>query len=647
MNGAKRSPRYDEKQTNLALENDTSMMSLALHQNGTSVSESIQRGRAALAEAEGHIRMFEEYLQSSAANLDNSSYDEIRCDVNTNNSQEEDLSQTCNYALSEHLLDSVSDNMSFELPPNVETDKSVRIIDQLMRDGEERMKRDEVIASARRNGNGVQRYCHESLYQSREKKVPRPKSKGQFDPNNLLATRRAVVKASKLSQAASGAEIDCFEVTNFKARPLPNGALVKNDPYALTKCARAKLNQIKDHHRRISPLGRDPNTSIEGSTRMDASVLLGDNYPASPSPSENPGQTFDWKVADSPRQPNKRKKVSLRKHIYKAATEVVAQTVDEFDDLNAADSNSEEQGLIDLHQQIAKLQAELKIKRLHCLETAEIFEREGQCASPLDLGIPIIGNNDCNEEENGDSKNTSNIEEERDYSYKVKNYHRKQSLYDRQKLWLKRKEEKRRDAIEREEKHKVKDVTGKPDLAPAKKSWSKAKEEHDKLVEIAKKREQIIQSEKEDKYKEQYLKKMREAEGIQNLAKEKSKAMKKGIDRDLQAEYIDKLSRPIHRVQVERTGKNRDHDGEEKEKQKTTGKTQEISQGREKKAKTTSFADMDDKEFAKIVKKIQSEARKSERKVFEGIQTGGGKYGDNTLHETSGVVKTSPYKRGR
>jgi hypothetical protein len=193
----------------------------------------------------------------------------------------------------------------------------------------------------------------------------------------------------------------------------------------------------------------------------------------------------------------------------------------------------------------------------------------------------------------------------------------------RQKAWLDKVERKKRESKEREEYDKVKSVTGKPNLNRAKASWPKAKEEHDGLVETAREKEAILQRDKVERKRQQHAEQIKEAEAMQTFSEEYAKSTKKGIDRQMQAEYADKLSQPTHRAKVDHSPTNLPNNANvalsHNDQAKVVRDSRKLKRQEEvvepDQKITVSFADMDDNEFAKMIKTIQARAKRETRKT--------------------------------
>jgi hypothetical protein len=385
----------------------------------TSVDESIQRGKAAVAEAESHIQMFEEYLRSSIQSKD--AFERSIASTNSgtammhspDNSNNLDTCVEINSVMGDDYIldDPIISRLSLPPSPVLEdcTDK-ISMIDALIKSGEKRMKRDEVISSARVQGGiklGASSYSPKSmsmnmnmnmnmstnmnmntainmgtskshnankLVQPKSKPTHKRKLKLKFDPNNLLAARRAMVKEARAADKKDSSQ-EKQSMTSFKARSLPGGVQAKHNLHALTKAAIGKMN-TNPLKSQVSRSGFHANDEH----KLDASVVL-ENDPISSASTRKS------------RSPKRRKKSKVRKDIYAATTNWVAQDFQSNVDEEGASSNSEEdcdQDLIGLHQQVARLKAELDFKRKQCSESIEALEEETQCKNISDVGIPEL-----------------------------------------------------------------------------------------------------------------------------------------------------------------------------------------------------------------------------------------------------------------
>ena len=144
---------------------------------------------------------------------------------------------------------------------------------------------------------------------------------------------------------------------------------------------------------------------------------------------------------------------------------------------------------------------------------------------------------------------------------------------------------------------------------------------HDGLVNEMKTKESSRKTEKEAKERLLRERQVAEIEQLKSLSREKNRARKSGIDKRMQAEYVDKLMRagtklkskckvlPEERLnKPEPTIEQQHEEGSEDKKD---------LKGNRSGSKDLSFADMDDKEFEKMIRKLKAKASKGKRTVFD------------------------------
>lgn len=594
-----------------------------------SVSKSILRGRAALEEAEKHIKLFEDYMKQSSK--ETKLYEE----------QENNGSSLHKHPLS---LDNVNDYFSFsELNVTTNADHNsdnykieIDLIREMMREGQERQKRDHNIDLAHVGKDPIVSNRSNIEEVSRDKNDVKLKRKRAFDPKNLSVARRAIVKAAVVAEDIATKEVEQYKKSQFKARPLPGGAFVRNDPYALTKAALGKVSRMNGPDKINDSL-----IPIQ-TTRKDASELLNRTIQSSYERHERPSSSMCHLIE---KQENTRREMK-RKSVYKEISEKLGFTHSK--DLNEAhsevSSQQQQEDLATLHHQISRLQAELNLKRIDCIKTIEKIDNQDGDLSIFNEGSRSSKINMKSDYTLFDSLKVKRDEDTWTDDEKIKspkifvNNHKPKSpksistrnietvksslsLYDRHNLWLQRIEIKRKEAKEREENELIKDVTGKPNLHGAQESWIKAKQQHDGLVNEMKSKASSRKTEKEAKERLLRERQIAEIEQLKLLSKQKNKARKNGIDKKKQAEYVDKLTRASAKSKFEFKAP-----PEERLKQ-SEPKIDKLEIGNEANKKDLkgnrysnrdlSFADMDDKEFEKMIRKLKAKASKGKRTVFE------------------------------
>ncbi len=147
---------------------------------------------------------------------------------------------------------------------------------------------------------------------------------------------------------------------------------------------------------------------------------------------------------------------------------------------------------------------------------------------------------------------------------------------------------------------------------------------------------------------------VREVEKIQALAKEKLKVVKSGIDRRSQNEYADKLSRPQNRLRMDPLPQGYSVGSKSKSIGQSLNAT-EMKQVAKKEngedsvlvdtnESSVSFADMNDKDFAKMIKKIEVLAKKEIKKKvkLQDVPEGtAGTNGKESSHNAGGTTNKS------
>ena len=99
-----------------------------------------------------------------------------------------------------------------------------------------------------------------------------------FDPTLLEGSKRAAAKATKRAREEACAEAKARQLRTFKARPLPLGRPIKNDIYALTKVTRTRKELIaKERLRPANPnelnINKSPKASDEVPRQRSSSKI--------------------------------------------------------------------------------------------------------------------------------------------------------------------------------------------------------------------------------------------------------------------------------------------------------------------------------------------------------------------------------------
>eukprot|EP00557_Chaetoceros_sp_GSL56_P004399 CAMPEP_0176496462 /NCGR_PEP_ID=MMETSP0200_2-20121128/11207_1 /TAXON_ID=947934 /ORGANISM="Chaetoceros sp., Strain GSL56" /LENGTH=801 /DNA_ID=CAMNT_0017894417 /DNA_START=65 /DNA_END=2470 /DNA_ORIENTATION=+ len=594
-----------------------------------SVGKSIQRGRAALAQAKDH------YLQTNRRLLSRGS--RLSQDFSVNQISEVDSKRISENQFDrcfedgddgydEFMMDTTSNSDVCQESIIENDDEEANMVDVTNADSFFSSAFSDVEyeddSSTDAEFRGLTGYHHQSI----EDFLSKPRPKRLFDPSRLSGhrgTSSSKVNSKKMRMLGNGKLGQQEMFKPFKARPLPCGHYVNNDPYAMTKAALDKIHdRSKNSAGTVGEMGAAGGdvqesfttgssiTSKQGKQIIDAAVILG-----GPTSSKKNSRSFSSSIDNSVgveqdqkqqerRTPNRIKKSKVGKDIYEATTRLISKEFEymrssskkgeeqsSFDDASSAE-DEEEEDMVNLHQKIAKLEAELRMRRRKCLETICALEDETRCKSLNDIGIPefqkieeqqegkeqneeslVSGGENINVEQSfvvaDKDEETTNVSLD-DHQNKKHERQKPKSLYLRQKAWLDDLDRKRKEAKDREVNELLRDVTGKPMVTRT--SWSRAKEEHDALVEIAKKREQELIKQKKIE-KENTLRRLldlKEMEKKVQVAPEQASTStsnhggdqikksnnhhynnniqkKKVVDPQKQADYFNKLSQPLKR----------------------------------------------------------------------------------------------------
>lgn len=550
----------------------------------------IDRGRLALSQAEEHIQIFEKYLNQSHSFQ--KSTDEIVARLGSNDLIESDDKDSIN-----------STDSLFEIQ------RPTPFLDHLI---QERHHEIENAVKKEESSHEVKlRKVSQSSSIDTIQRAVKSHRQLSFDPTRLY-------KIGKSRGKEENMHIESGKQHEFKALPLPGGAKVNSNLYALTKAAKGKMSN------KLSDSKGNNEKFFQGNTRVDASTLLNNNASKYSESHQSPP------LNTSENRPTKRKNGSIHKKIYQATTNHVESSVsDGFDD----DYHNESNDITDdedfetvkgLQLQIAKLRADLRCKKLKCISTIQALEQEAQSEDVHEiLGIPV----------NIDDIQSSN--DERNHSHQV---------------------QVRRETLEKDT---YGTITPHLKTKSGNKSWVEAKIAHDKLLEMEQERELKLKAERTERELLNQQKQIEASEQILRVAREKMKTMKKNIDKNKQLEYADRLSRSKTRdekcneITVEDSAmKNNsstdylqvpDIDTKRMKNSKDQHNIQSSSRMKKVNTGAKSYADMDDEEFANMIKDIQFQAKKKVRQEVK-IRKSQVKFQKNSEHLPSGSeCISSPY----
>ena len=527
-----------------------------------SLFDAIHRGRQALSQAENHIQSFEKFLSESNS-----------CQESTNNIvasfhdvETPSKSEGSHDEISEVDAHSVYDQSD---DSRLQTTESVGFLDRPI----------EIDNSVAKLSSEYTRVTHNvSAIQSENQNTKKTQKRRSFDPARLY-------KQNKQRECLTKSQGNEYEFSQFKALPLPGGASVSNDPYALTKAAQSKIikKQLYDNPK-----------------RFDASLLLNGDSRNSEFASDN----GDCQI-------NSSKRKTEIDEIYKAATKYVQSTftngTDESDDEEEDAKLSYEniETVKGLQMEIARLKAQLRCKKMKCIETIQEIGQEAPNKTIDEILGVSMENDALIKGDKVPDKHGQNNDEQCE------------SLYVRQLKWDKNRINKVQSIRETIEKDILKTITSRPQIHHGKKSWLESKNAHDKLMLEANEREMQLQAEREENERITQKRRMEESANILRLAKEKVRSLKQNVDKNHQIEYADRLSRSKRRetnvsANVDRASVTEIEDDDNARTEKDV-QSPFLSGKKRSSNKPKSFAEMDDQEFAKMIKDIQVQAKKKSR----------------------------------
>lgn len=391
-------------------------------------------------------------------------------------------------------------------------------------------------------------------------------TKIQFDPNQLQATRRAAVNAAKWEENIAVAEACALAKSVFKARPLPGGVWVKNDPYKPTQAALGK--HVSKEEKNCdesniefgcidSPINRT-NVKISHPEELQQITHGGMMFNVEDQIYVNKlffmymerekklFSDLDGKNHSDVDSMNDDNDINLTK---KEKERIDKDIIDIEDNFNALQREVEKLGLRLEHRKkyLKSLQKENEKDQELCLEDiANLYDiyclkcndsvtnmksDSMMKVSPLDTSI-----------QSPESWCHENIVSCKSVYFSEPN---NDHVYRRQEKWLINVEKKREDARAKKEKMLLENFTGKPEITNAKESWEKAKAAHAELIWRAREETNRLKQKKEAHDRKIHAQRMTEINAIHAQANKRKKLLKaNSADIEKQKEASKKLYQP-------------------------------------------------------------------------------------------------------
>lgn len=512
-----------------------------------------------------------------------------------------------------------------------------------------RARLDELIAAVHRRGDDARE--HSML---EDTITPTKKSIANFDPSSMNAARRAVLRKVKLDDEVAAAEEESRLLTTFKALPLPGGTEVKNNIFASTRAFQGKQILCP-----VEKLIRRGDANCDRNDDASSSSLSGtfcgascDGYSMATS---RTGREDSFGVVlalgnetdrDRERQLIAEKRTKKRQ-LLDAIDQIVADEMrpepkEEDDSALYGEGFDIVEDPSKLLQDIAQLKAKLKQKRNQRLaimnDIIDIdlnapFERLLSENAGVEMRsiIDRLKKRVCGVNANDFQivHATGNRIGESQLSVPPQ----RGSVFIRQQEWAKRREQKLFNARLQQEADAMDGITGMPQMSHATQSWQRARDSHDEALRRVAEEESTKQQQKEAKEKALNDLKNKEMEELQKQANAKAKSMKNEVDKEEQIKRIESLSRPrqtrevlasfepcagmVGEQQPDPTFKSKVYLSPKPPKKLNASKDERFEAAETKYScdkkpdefcGKSSFSEMSDKEFAKLVKTIGKNA---------------------------------------
>ena len=619
--------------------------------NAFDVNSVLRRGRSLLAEAEAHSEIIGQYMPR-AVNKEEGQNDgdfmvRFLQAANDSDDQRENAKRFSNIPVERPSWRSqFQQDVADDLP-----DEKSTHIDMLLQEGEARIRLDNLIATIRRQGDNPLKEMENSVRQVIY----------DFNPNEMRAAKRADLRKLKLDEEVAIAEEKARKLSSFKALPLPGGAEVKHDLFAPTVSFQSKhvgIELLAPKQVRFGELSSS--RSLGGFECFDRTSI------ATSRSSIDNSFNFAGNEEDKERALQLRlAKRAKKRHLLDSVNKTIAADGEYLDDDVSVAYSVHSQSHIDyvedpskLRQQIARLEAKLKRKKSQRSATLNdivdidlntMFERllskdADQNARAI---VDRLKHQTCGRVVDGVLINDFQPQ----LVTKENRYWDEQStasvgvLYRRQNDWVKRREQKLLEARLRVEADEMNDITGKPEVAFAKDSWIKAKSAHDEALKKLAEDEARRQREKAEKERMENEAKLKEIEALQKQANSKLKAIRGDVNKEEQMKRLSQLSQPrqirdgptllkeqdassqiVDSPKPAVNSQSKDNRKPAKQPSDTPYDPSNAYDDSNKKALPSAppksefvefsgkrFSDMDDKEFAKVVRRISNLAAKKVR----------------------------------
>ena len=477
----------------------------------------------------------------------------------------------------------------------------------------------------------------------------KPKSNSAFDPSELEGVKRAAIAAKKRERDKEAAHAEAISLASFKARPLPGGIWVENDIFATTQAARGKDKRVCPKSVEIDQKMTETNTPgslvsfKRGRRRKDPSPSLashsrrssGNKFQLSTQSTLScvdsclEGEAFPCSYGGKSPKASRTFCVDMKELALKRGIRELGRMALKAKEINCPgsictekeSSVSDAEDEISLEREVAKLEAQLTRKRKLVLELSALLDDEDTHIIDNSNNGGCTWNLVTGENEGGPRKQTDD-EFEKELvcdqwnvgSMLVDNMDPGNVVYRRQERWLQKKEHRLREYRVNKAKEVMDGFTCVPELSGASQSWEKAKTAHAKAIQQQREEERRREKEKGARFQLVEAQKEKEIDEMRADAEKRKRSKKTTADREKQQEALYKpaRSRVTRRVSKEveekagQTPVRADNDGGKTTSKSSLDRNLVRSAGRNVMLPLNqiSFADMDDKQFARVMKSV-------------------------------------------
>lgn len=375
-----------------------------------------------------------------------------------------------------------------------------------------------------------------------------------FDPERMQGSQRSAKKAAKRAKDEVAAEAKARRKSLFKARPLPSGGTVKKDIFAPTKATTAALSSRPGTGQSVASFVSPP-PSLSGN-RCNG---MSDNTSKSSQNQRTPVNRIPKR--NTARRRKLMAEIDSRIH-YEMNGAIVPydpDLADDNDDMSVASDGSDMPTLL---QQIGRLGAQLKQRQTACERTLDEIEALDNLDNIDHIDLSDLPNNRSKtlstplaiaiSPPNSPEYSAASPTKSGAYTTRPAVQAHRDSLYRRQEKWVSALEKKLDDARLEKADEIMSSITGKPRIVSTGDSWQNAKAAHDAAARRAREdyeRRMKDEETREAIISEQKLQVTKQAE--QEANKTKQEINKQTIvDKKRQIEYAERLARPRRIVAI-------------------------------------------------------------------------------------------------